>query len=93
MAEHLIDSIRAEKDISKEKLDYINEVDAMIKEMRVIYEKALVSKKINKNSEDDIEIPRFLKGEVTAKELRKGINIKLKKYISLETGIKNLINK
>jgi len=26
-------------------------------------------------------------------ELRKGINIKLKKYISLETGIKNLINK
>ena len=73
MAEHLIDSIRAEKDISKEKLDYINEVDAMIKEMRVIYEKALVSKKINKNSEDDIEIPRFLKGEVTAKEVRKGI--------------------
>ena len=42
MAEHLIDSIRAEKDITKEKLDYINEVDAMIKEMRVIYEKALV---------------------------------------------------
>ena len=36
MAEHLIDSIRAEKDIGKEKLDYINEVDAMIKEMRVI---------------------------------------------------------
>ena len=26
-------------------------------------------------------------------QLRKGINIKLKKYISLETGIKNLINK
>ena len=48
MAEHLIDSIRAEKDISKEKLDYINEVDAMIKEMRVIYEKALAGKKINK---------------------------------------------
>ena len=46
--------------------------------MRVIYEKALVSKKINKNSEDDIEIPRFLKGEVTAKEVRKGI-IDLKK--------------
>ena len=73
MAEHLIDSIRAEKDISKEKLDYINEVDAMIKEMRVIYEKALAGKKINKNSEDDVEIPRFLKGEVTAKEVRKGI--------------------
>ena len=48
MAEHLIDPIRAEKDISKEKLDYINEVDAMIKEMRVIYEKALAySKKLN----------------------------------------------
>ena len=73
MAEHLIDSIRAEKDISKEKLDYINEVDAMIKEMRVIYEKALAGKKINKNSEDDVEIPRFLKGEVSAKEVRKGI--------------------
>ena len=41
MAEHLIDSIRAEKDISKEKLEYMNEVDAMIKEMRVVYEKAL----------------------------------------------------
>ena len=73
MAEHLIDSIRAEKDISKEKLDYINEVDAMIKEMRVIYEKALAGKKLNKATEDDIEIPRFLKGEVTAKEARKGI--------------------
>jgi len=43
MAEHLIDSIRAEKDISKKKLDYINEVDAMIKEMRIVYEKALSS--------------------------------------------------
>ena len=41
MAEHLIDSIRAEKDVPKEKLDYMNEVDEMIKEMRVIYEKAL----------------------------------------------------
>tara|TARA_A100001011_G_scaffold237993_1_gene245944 strand:- start:13582 stop:15030 length:1449 start_codon:yes stop_codon:yes gene_type:complete len=41
MAEHLIDSIRAEKDIAKEKLDYMNEVDAMIKDMRVVYEKAL----------------------------------------------------
>ena len=73
MAEHLIDSIRAEKDISKEKLDYINEVDAMIKEMRVTYEKALAGKKINETSEEDVEIPRFLKGEVTAKEVRKGI--------------------
>ena len=43
MAEHLIDSIRAEKEISKEKLEYINEVDAMIKEMRIVYEKALSS--------------------------------------------------
>ena len=43
MAEHLIDSIRAEKDISKEKLDYMNEVDEMIKEMRIVYEKALVN--------------------------------------------------
>ena len=46
MAEHLIDSIRAEKDISKEKLDYINEVDAMIKEMRVSMKKHC-SKKLN----------------------------------------------
>ena len=44
MAEHLIDSIRAEKDITAEKLDYMNEVDAMIKEMRVTYEKALKKK-------------------------------------------------
>ena len=44
MAEHLIDTIRAEKDITAEKLDYINEVDAMIKEMRVTYEKALKKK-------------------------------------------------
>ena len=44
MAEHLIDSIRAEKDITVEKLDYMNEVDAMIKEMRVTYEKALKKK-------------------------------------------------
>ena len=46
MAEHLIDSIRAEKDISKEKLDYMNEVDEMIKEMRIKYEKALGKTKI-----------------------------------------------
>ncbi len=43
MAEHLIDSIRAENDINKEKLDYMNEVDAMIKEIRIVYEKALSS--------------------------------------------------
>ena len=41
MAEHLIDSIRAEKDINKKKLDYMNEIDEMIKEMRIIYEKVL----------------------------------------------------
>jgi len=63
MAEHLIDSIRAEKDITKEKLDYINEVDEMIKEMRVIYEKALAGKKNNKRLEEEIEIPKFIKGK------------------------------
>ena len=41
-AEALIDTIRAEKDITKEKLDYMNEVDQMIKEMRITYEKALI---------------------------------------------------
>ena len=41
MAEHLIDSIRAEKDISREKLEYMNEIDEMIKEIRATYEKAL----------------------------------------------------
>ena len=50
MAEHLIDSIRAEKEISKEKLEYINEVDAMIKEMRIVYEKALSSTNKKRNS-------------------------------------------
>ncbi len=44
MAEHLIDAIRAEKEISKEKLEYMNEIDSMIKEMRVIYEKVLNKK-------------------------------------------------
>ena len=42
-AENLIDTIRAEKDITKEKLDYMNEVDEMIKEMRIKYEKALIN--------------------------------------------------
>ena len=42
-AEALIDAIRAEKDITKEKLDYMNEVDEMIKEMRIKYEKALIN--------------------------------------------------
>ncbi len=74
MAEHLIDAIRVEKDVSKEKLDYINEVDAMIKEMRVIYEKALAGKKSNiPLEEEESDIPKFLKGDITAKEIRKGI--------------------
>ena len=44
MAEHLIDSIRAEKDITKEKLEYMDEVDAMIKEMRIFYETPIRTK-------------------------------------------------
>ena len=43
MAEKLIDDIRAEKGISAEKLDYMNEVDEMIKEMRIKYEKVLAN--------------------------------------------------
>ena len=70
MAEHLIDSIRAEKDIDKEKLEYMNEVDAMIKEMRVLYESALTAKSTNKE-EIDYEIPKFLREETSAKDLRK----------------------
>ena len=70
MAEHLIDSIRAEKDIDKEKLDYMNEVDEMIKEMRVFYESALTGK--SKSNEDtDYEIPKFLREGTDAKDLRK----------------------
>ena len=60
MAEHLIDSIRAEKDIDKEKLEYMNEVDSMIKEMRVLYESAVKAKSTNKE-ETDYEIPKFLR--------------------------------
>ena len=70
MAEHLIDSIRAEKDIDKEKLEYMNEVDAMIKEMRVLYESALTTKSTNKE-EIDYEIPKFLREGTSAKDLRK----------------------
>ena len=44
MAEQLIDNIRAEKDISSEKLEYMNEIDEMIKEMRIKYEKAVAWK-------------------------------------------------
>ena len=57
MAEHLIDSIRAEKDIDKEKLEYMNEVDAMIKEMRVLYESALTAKSQNKEDSEDLDLP------------------------------------
>ena len=41
MAEKLIDDIRAEKDISDEKLDYMNEIDQYLKQMRQTYEKVL----------------------------------------------------
>ena len=41
MAEKLIDDIRAEKDISNEKLDYMNKIDQYLKQMRQTYEKAL----------------------------------------------------
>ena len=40
-AEKLIDDIRAEKNISNEKLDYMNEIDQYLKQMRQTYEKAL----------------------------------------------------
>ena len=70
MAEHLIDSIRAEKDIDKEKLDYMNEVDAMIKEMRVFYESALIGKS-KRNEDTDYEIPKFLREGTDAKDSRK----------------------
>ncbi len=72
MAEHLIDSIRAEKDVAREKLDYMNEVDAMIKEMRVIFERALSGKTSSKET-GDYEIPKFLKGETVKKELPKSV--------------------
>ena len=40
MAEKLIDDIRAEKNVSSEKLDYMNEIDVYLKQMRVFYEQA-----------------------------------------------------
>ena len=40
MAENLIDNIRNEKDISDEKLNYMNKVDEYIQQIRVFYEKA-----------------------------------------------------
>ena len=41
MAEKLIDDIRAEKEVSDEKLDYMNEIDKYLKQMRQTYEKAV----------------------------------------------------
>ena len=41
MAENLIDNMRNEKEISKEKLDYVNEIDSYISEMRKSYERHL----------------------------------------------------
>ena len=40
MAEKLIDDIRAEKGVSTEKLDYMNEINEYLKQMRVFYEQA-----------------------------------------------------
>ena len=41
MAESLIDNMRNEKEITKEKLDYVNDIDSYILDIRKIYEKAL----------------------------------------------------
>ena len=41
MAESLIDNMRNEKGITKEKLDYVNDIDSYILDIRKIYEKAL----------------------------------------------------
>ena len=38
MAENLIDNMRNEKEISKEKLDYVNEIDSYISKIRKNYE-------------------------------------------------------
>ena len=64
MAEHLIDTIRAEKDISKEKLEYMNEVDAMIKEMRIFYEAPIRNKVTN----DRGDIMKRLRDEISKLE-------------------------
>jgi len=66
MAEHLIDSIRAEKDITKEKLDYMNEVDEMVQEMRATYEKVYTKSEQEKDKKLKLtkkmnEIPEWLK--------------------------------
>ena len=41
MAENLIDNMRNEKNISKEKLEYVNDIDIYISDMRKNYEKVL----------------------------------------------------
>tara|TARA_B100000427_G_C15512160_1_gene596722 strand:- start:544 stop:1959 length:1416 start_codon:yes stop_codon:yes gene_type:complete len=41
MAESLIDNMRNEKDVSKDKLEYVNDIDAYISEIRKNYEKAI----------------------------------------------------
>ena len=41
MSEQLCDNMRAEKNIPKEKLDYINEIDEWLHQQRKIYEKAV----------------------------------------------------
>ena len=41
MAESLIDNMRNQKGITKEKLDYVNDIDAYISDIRKVYEKAL----------------------------------------------------
>jgi exodeoxyribonuclease I len=81
MAEHLIDSIRAEKDITKEKLDYMNEVDAMIKEMRVTYEKALG--KSDSDNSNDFEVPKFIQDKTPEEK---------EQVVSLEERSKKKLN-
>jgi exodeoxyribonuclease-1 len=41
MSEQLCDNMRAEKNIPKEKLDYINEIDEWLHQQRKIYERAV----------------------------------------------------
>jgi exodeoxyribonuclease-1 len=41
MAENLIDNMRNEKKITKEKLEYVNDIDVYISEIRKVYEKAI----------------------------------------------------
>ena len=41
MAESLIDNMRNEKNISKEKLEYVNDIDVYIADIRKTYEKVL----------------------------------------------------